>query len=48
MSKKVLCKYCNRIIINLDSDWAKKDECIYCWDGENRGREEKYKVKQKG
>ena len=43
---KIHCKYCGRLIIKLDSDWAKMGECIYCWDGENRGREE-FKVKVK-
>ncbi len=37
--KRKRCKYCKRIIINLNSDWAKTGQCIFCYEAEERGRE---------
>lgn len=39
MKAKKRCKYCSNPIFNLGSVWAKTDQCVYCWEAENRGRE---------
>ena len=37
MIPKGRCKYCNRPIFNLESEWAKIGQCIYCYEAEERG-----------
>ena len=32
------CKYCLRPYFNKNSEWAKKELCIYCFEAEERGK----------
>ncbi len=37
---KMKCKYCNRMIFTLESAWAETGQCIYCYEAEERGKQQ--------